>query len=182
MTRLLATLHAHANYNSEEDATANAADVNDTNADVNIINADVNVTNADANVANANINVNNADVNVRTMTNMSKCPAKMTDSTCLIEDISEGQCNGECGDRLTSEITNLDSTSINIQILSHFLSNFDTHSNIVRQLNNLDSDIGTLLDFIKFSSAVCKKWVASVGPIGISDVWICKDPQQGRLL
>jgi len=146
VTRTLATLHAHA-------CCANAAGGELTSSAADSVNTK----------------------EVKAVVEMSKCPAKGGSQgkiKCFIEEELEEECNGECGDRLTNEITNVDICQSNISILRHLLANKRENTQIVRKLATLDDDLSTLVDFMKFSSAVCKKWVASVGAISMCDIWV----------
>ena len=106
----------------------------------------------------------------------AKCPTSMASgqNECLMDKTEE--CNGECGDKLTSEITRLDITLSNLHILLDRMRGNNSYTNVVRQLSNLEVDVKTLVDFIQFSSAISKKWVASVGPISACDIWIKDSP------
>ena len=111
----------------------------------------------------------------------SKCPSLVhnEEKECLMAKVEE--CNGECGDILTAEVTQTEIAKANLSILKNRLDSFPEHSNVGRQLDNLKSDLNTLMEFIQFSSAVSKKWVPSVGPVGISDIWVPRDDEGGEL-
>lgn len=122
----------------------------------------------------------NGSLELRDMCVFSKCPSTLyAEKECAMTKVEE--CNGECGDILTAEITQAEVTISNLTILSEYLKNSVQHSHIVRQLNSLSTDVSTLMDFIQFSSAVSKKWVTSIGPISISDVWISTDDEDDAI-
>ena len=116
--------------------------------------------------------IGGGDYEVKDKYMYSKCPAAMYagEKECPMAQIEE--CNGECGDVLTAEVTQNEVARANLSILTDRLRSNADHTNIVRHLDSLETDLGTLMEFIQFSSAVSKKWVASVGPISACDIWI----------
>lgn len=120
----------------------------------------------------------NGSLEIRDMYVYSKCPSAsyIGDTPCKMGEVEE--CNGECGDVLTAEITQLDVAKNNLSILGNFLKATEQHAHVVRQLTNLETDLSTLMDFIQFSSAVSKKWIASIGPISACDIWVSPEEEQ----
>ncbi|KAF2362097.1 hypothetical protein FHG87_007147 [Trinorchestia longiramus] len=108
---------------------------------------------------------------LRDIARFAKCPTAASGNLeCSMAKVEV--CNGECGDALTSEITQPNIANANLDILLEKLKPHAEYDHIRSHLTNLRSDLATLMDFIRFSSAISKKWMVSVGPICCSDVWV----------
>ncbi|XP_018014285.1 uncharacterized protein LOC108671290 isoform X2 [Hyalella azteca] len=118
---------------------------------------------------------------LRDIARFAKCPtAASGKSECSMAKVEV--CNGECGDALTSEVTQVDIANANLDILIHRLHANPDNGHIRNRLANLRSDLPTLMDFIRFSSAVSKKWMVSVGPISTCDVWINRHNEEDDIV
>ena len=92
--------------------------------------------------------------------------------SCEESSSSDNSTKSTYKDRWTAEISHLELVESHLAILCDRLRCRGHNPRTVQKLEALQTDLPTLTQFLQFSSAMQNTRVSSVGPIGISDIWI----------